>query len=78
MGEGEPPRRSLARVGVGQNRFGLELVPPPLHPLPRWGGEFLLRISKKIRDKFSDFLCKNLRLVRDFARKRWPLRGSRY
>jgi hypothetical protein len=32
MGEGEG--------GGGQNRFGLDLIPPPLHPLPRWGGEF--------------------------------------
>jgi hypothetical protein len=32
MGEGE------GEGGGGQNKD--PLVPPPLHPLPRWGGEF--------------------------------------
>ena len=26
----------------GRNHFGLDLAPPPLHPLPRRGGEFLI------------------------------------
>jgi len=37
--------------GGGQNR----LLPPPLHPLPRWGGEALREIALNVGDKFSDF-----------------------
>ncbi len=44
--------------GGGEN--GDRLVPPPLHPLPRWGGEFLLLSVHIVRDKFSHLLRKNL------------------
>jgi hypothetical protein len=43
MGEGQG--------GGGQN----QLVPPPLPPLPRWGGEALREIVLDVRDKFSGF-----------------------
>jgi hypothetical protein len=43
MGEGQG--------GGGQNR----LVPPPLHPLPRWGGEAFREIVLNVRGKFPDF-----------------------
>lgn len=33
-----PPSMGEAQGGGGQNRF----VPPPLHPLPQWGGEALI------------------------------------
>jgi len=37
--------------GGGQNRG--HSVPPPLHPLPRWGGElFGLDFQENVRDKF--------------------------
>ena len=55
--------------GGGQEPSGPDLVPPPLHPLPRWGGEFF---TVNVRNKLSDFVCKNLHLFRDFARKRCP------
>ena len=36
-----------------QSEFGLDLVPPPLHPLPQRGAEFLLRIYfENFRDEF--------------------------
>jgi hypothetical protein len=43
MGEGQG--------GGGQNRF----VPPPLHPLPQWGGEAFREIVLNVRDIFLDF-----------------------
>ena len=33
-------------------------------------------VPKKLEINSQTSMCKNLRLVRDFARKKWPLRGN--
>jgi hypothetical protein len=67
MGEGQG--------GGGQNKFGFPL---PLIPSTR-GGEVSVGYFIKMLEKNSQSLiCKNLRLVRDFARKRRPLWGSSF
>ena len=62
-GQGWPPAQRASRSERGgQKRFGPSLVPPPLPPLPRWGGEVFL--CKNVRDKSLDFIWKKIRIGR--------------
>jgi len=47
------------RMGEGQGGVDNTFGPPPLYPLPRWGGE-VYEGTLNVRDKFSDQQCKNL------------------
>jgi len=53
------------------------LISPPLNLLPPGEERFLAANLKLLETKSQISLCKNLRLVRDFARERRPLRSSR-
>ena len=51
MGEGEG--------GGGQKAIWSIIGPPPLHPLPPWGGELLIEIRKKVLEmnpQYGSFL----------------------
>ena len=51
-----PLRRGRTKVGVDK------IDPPPLHPLPRWGGEFLLEIFKVLEINSQILSCKYLKI----------------
>jgi len=52
-----PPSTGEGEGGGGWNSFVLDLVPPPLHPLPRRGGESFYWSYSRMLEINSQTLC---------------------